>query len=205
MDGSKRREHWAGFAFVLLHLLTLWAFAVGQPIYDLLGRFPEFLVARRMDFAELTLLVAVLSIVLPLFVGSLLLALFLLRRPWGRTVQGVIFAVLMALGMKGRQLMRLVMTEALAIGLLGAVVGLLVATPFVYWMATSGLDFAAILGEEMSISGVLYDPVMYADMGLWMIPRAILVAVISTLIAALYPAWSATRTNPSSALSLREA
>jgi ABC-type antimicrobial peptide transport system permease subunit len=115
------------------------------------------------------------------------------------------FAVLMALGMKGIQVTRLVLVEAAALGVLGAVAGLLLAMPLVYYTATTGIDFSSFMGEETSMSGVLFDPVMYSDMGLWMIPHALFVALISTLIAALYPARYAVKTDPTSALSLREA
>ena len=53
--------------------------------------------------------------------------------------------VLQALGMKGRQVIRLVLLEAVTLGLLGAAVGLLLATPLVYYTATTGIDFAAIV------------------------------------------------------------
>ena len=115
------------------------------------------------------------------------------------------FAVLIALGMKGIQVIRLVLVEAAVMGILGAVAGLLLAMPLVYYTAMSGIDFSKFMGEGTSMSGVLFDPVMYSDMGLWMIPYALFVALISTLIAALYPAWYAVRTDPTSALSLREA
>ena len=90
-------------------------------------------------------------------------------------------------------------------GLLGAGVGLLLAMPLVYYTATTGIDFSSLMEDEMSMSGVLFDPVMYSDMGLWMIPHALLIALISTLVAALYPAWYAVKIDPTSALSLREA
>jgi len=115
------------------------------------------------------------------------------------------FAVLMALGMKSVQVTRLVFVEAAALGILGAAAGLLLAMPLVYYTATTGIDFSSFMGEAASMSGVLFDPVMYSDMGLWMIPHALFVALISTLIAALYPAWYAVKTDPTSALSLREA
>lgn len=115
------------------------------------------------------------------------------------------FAVLMALGTKGIQVIRLVLFEAAAIGLLGAAAGLALATPLIYRIATKGINFAAIIGEELAVEGVLFDPILYADIGLWMIPRALVITMVSTLIAALYPAWFAIRTNPTSALSLREA
>ena len=42
-------------------------------------------------------------------------------------------------------------------------------------------------------------------MGPWMIPNALVIALVATLFAAVYPAWFALRTDPTSALSLREA
>jgi len=114
------------------------------------------------------------------------------------------FAVLIALGMKGVQVLRLIITEAVVLGIIGAIFGLILATPLVFYISTTGFDFSKMMGET-SISGVLLDPVMYGDMGMWLIPRALLIGLISTFIAALYPAWFAIKTDPTSALSLREA
>ena len=115
------------------------------------------------------------------------------------------FAVLMALGMKSIQVLRLMLVEAATLGLLGAAAGLTFITPLLYYTAKKGIDFSAIMGEELAMSGVLFEPIMYPHVGVWMISRALFVALIATLIAALYPAWYAVRINPTSALSLREA
>lgn len=115
------------------------------------------------------------------------------------------FAVLMALGMKDLQVIRLVTVEALVLGLMGALAGLLLATPLVYYTATNGIDFSAMVEGDFAIEGVLFDPILYADIGYWMVPHALIIALVSTFIAALYPAWFAIRTDPTSALSLREA
>lgn len=149
------------------------------------------------DKAFTNLFVGIVVVVVMLGITSAQLTAILERRRE--------FAVLMALGMKGIQVIRLVLVEAAALGVLGAAAGLLLAMPLVYYTATTGIDFSSFLGEAGSISGVLFDPVMYSDMGLWMIPHALFVALISTLVAALYPAWYAVKTDPTSALSLREA
>jgi len=114
-------------------------------------------------------------------------------------------AVLMALGMKDRQVVGLIFLEAVAMGVLGAVAGLLIATPLVYQTATSGIDLRSLMGGDFSISGVLLDPVMYSDMGPWMVSQAFLIGLVSMLIAGIYPVWFALRIDPTSALSLREA
>jgi hypothetical protein len=83
-------------------------------------------------------------------------------------------------------------------------VGLVIVTPLVYLLATKGLSFADAFGGDASIAGVLFDPVIYGDMGLWMVPVAFAVGVTATLAAAIYPTASALRTDPTSALTMRE-
>ncbi|MBD3235459.1 MAG: FtsX-like permease family protein [Candidatus Eisenbacteria bacterium] len=114
------------------------------------------------------------------------------------------FAVLLALGMKGRQVVGLVFLESVATGALGAALGLLLVTPLVHYTTTEGIDFGALMGGDFHIEGVLIDPVIYSDMGLWMIPQALGIGLLATFLASLYPAWLAVRTDPRSALSLRE-
>ncbi len=114
------------------------------------------------------------------------------------------FAVLLALGMQGSQLLRLLLLEAAVLGFMGAVTGLLLAAYPVYYTATHGIDFSKIMKGDIAISGVFFDPIIYADMGAWMVLYAFVLSCFSTLVAALYPAFSALRTDPGSALSLRE-
>ena len=81
----------------LLHLFTLWSFAIAQPLFDLLGRHPEFFVARRIDFLELSLLVVSLSFLVPAVVGGSLLVLYWLSRRMALALQMVLFATLVGL------------------------------------------------------------------------------------------------------------
>lgn len=48
-----------------LHIAALWAFAIAQPLFDLLGASPEFFVAHRAGSAEILLLTVILAVVLP--------------------------------------------------------------------------------------------------------------------------------------------
>lgn len=149
------------------------------------------------DKAFMNLFVGIVMVVVMLGIMSAQLTAILERKRE--------FAVLMALGMKGIQVIRLVLVESVTMGILGAAAGLLIAMPFVYHTATAGIDFSAFMKGELALSGVLFDPVMHSDMGLWLVPYAFCLAVISTLLAALYPAWYAVKVDPTSALSLREA
>jgi hypothetical protein len=59
------------FVFSALHTLALFGMAVAQPLYDILGRYPEFLVVRDLSPAEILLLAGLLSLAAP---GLLILA-----------------------------------------------------------------------------------------------------------------------------------
>jgi ABC-type lipoprotein release transport system permease subunit len=115
------------------------------------------------------------------------------------------FAVLIALGMKASQVVRLILLEAVVMAVMGAAVGLLLAWWPLHQTATQGFDFSTMMGGDMSMSGVLFDPIIYSVPGAWVFPYALIIAFVSTVIAAVYPAVFALQTDPTSALSLREA
>jgi ABC-type lipoprotein release transport system permease subunit len=171
------------------------------PEGDVILTWKEILPAQGGDYASdrgfRNLLIGIVILVVILGVTSAQLTAILERKRE--------FAVLMALGMKSVLVVRLIFFEAVIVGLMGAVAGLIIITPLVYHTSTKGIDFAKMMEGEMAFSGVLFEPIMYSDMGLWMIPYALLLALVSTTIAAVYPAWFAARVNPTSALSLREA
>ncbi len=48
-----------------LHLMTLWGFAVAQPLFDLIGRYPAFLTAHQLGRPEILILSGVLALALP--------------------------------------------------------------------------------------------------------------------------------------------
>ena len=111
------------------------------------------------------------------------------------------FSVLSALGMGQKPLVRLVLVEAFVLGSAGSVLGLLLSTPLVYYLATVGVDFADMVGEEgMSMGGVLMDPVMRASFGYWIVPYALGLGLVATLGGAIYPAWFTRKIDPAEAL-----
>jgi ABC-type lipoprotein release transport system permease subunit len=108
--------------------------------------------------------------------------------------------VLAALGMKGRQLMLLFLTEGAMIGLVGAVVGCTVGGLLVGLVSQVGIDLSRVsgsgLGEAMALLGNrLYPAISLPDL----ISRGLLAIVIAA-IASLYPAWQASQREPAQAL-----
>jgi len=110
------------------------------------------------------------------------------------------FAILSALGMKGRQVVALIVLEALIVGLGGAIVALMLGGPAAYLLATKGVNLAAFVGDDLSFGGVLLDPRVYGDFGIWLIWYALAVSVAATAVASIYPAWLAARIDPADAL-----
>ncbi len=153
---------------------------------------PEFEGHLQQDRASMQFVSAIVLLVVLLGVASAQLAAVLERRRE--------FAVLAALGMRGWRMVRLVVQEAIALGLAGAAAGLAVGAPLVWWVSVRGLDFRRLMGESWSFQGVVFEPVIYGDWGAWIVTYALAVSVGATVLASLYPAWFAARTDPAAAL-----
>jgi ABC-type lipoprotein release transport system permease subunit len=110
------------------------------------------------------------------------------------------FAVLSALGMSAARMAGVVVQEALMLGMAGALAALAVGLPIVWRFARVGLDLRRYVGSSYAFEGVLFDPVIVGDFGFWMVPYVLIVAIGATLVASLYPAWYAARTDPAVAL-----
>ncbi len=111
------------------------------------------------------------------------------------------FAILTALGMKGKRIIGLMVLEAVLIGVGGAAVSLVLGGAAAYYLASHGVNIANMYGGgELSVGEVMLDPVIYGDFGLWILWFALGISVLATMVASLWPAWFATRTDPANAL-----
>jgi ABC-type lipoprotein release transport system permease subunit len=107
--------------------------------------------------------------------------------------------ILAALGMKGRQIMALFIIESAALGALGVILGVLLGSLGVYYLATKGI-YLGDMASDVASADLAYGETMYARFQ-WA-DTAVLSAVcwIIMLLASLYPAWFATRKEPIDAL-----
>jgi ABC-type lipoprotein release transport system permease subunit len=153
---------------------------------------PEIAANVEGDTAFTTIIIAIIIVVVSLGIAAAQVTAVLERRRE--------FAVLSALGMKQRQLAGLIMLEAVAVGLGGAVVALALGGFSAYRLATRGIDLAKLMGGEVSFGSVLLDPTIYGDFGLWILWYALGISLVSTVAASIYPAWYATRTDPATAM-----
>jgi ABC-type lipoprotein release transport system permease subunit len=129
------------------------------------------------------------------FIGCIGIMNLMLMAVFERTRE---MGVLAALGLKARQVMGLFLLEGTLIGLVGAVLGSLVALGLLLLLGRVGIDisFTSGMGEATALMGSrMYPSISPADIA----SRAITVTVIAAL-AALYPAWQASRKEPAEAL-----
>ena len=154
---------------------------------------PELAAGVEVDETWAKIMVGIVTVVVFLGIASAQLAAVLERRRE--------FAVLAALGMKGARLVRIMVTEGVILGAAGSAMALLVGIPATYLSATRGIDFRGWSGgADYGISDILLEPVVYGDFGWWLVPLALALAIVSTTLSSLYPAWYALGTDPANAL-----
>ena len=141
-----------------------------------------------MSFMYLMYLI-VLAIVAVVIANTLLMSVFERTREMG---------ILAALGMKGRQILTMFLLEAGMLGAAGIVLGILLGSLGVLYLATVGLDVgveAGVASASFALSSTIYARFApSAVAGLSVAGLAIM------LLASLYPAWFAARMEPIDAL-----
>jgi ABC-type lipoprotein release transport system permease subunit len=153
---------------------------------------PSYAAGVESDRAFMRILITIIVVVVALGITSAQLTAVLERRRE--------LAILSALGMKGRQVVALLILEALVIGLGGSALGVLLGGAAAWYLAAHGVNIAVFMGGETSFGNVLLDPHVYGDAGVWLLWYAIGIGEIATLAATLYPARRAVRVDPADAL-----
>jgi ABC-type lipoprotein release transport system permease subunit len=131
----------------------------------------------------------VLAIVAVVVANTLLMSVFERTREMG---------ILAALGMKGRQIMAMFMIESATLGAIGVILGVLLGSLGVYYLATVGIhlgDMANVASADFAYGETMYASFQWADTAVLSV-----VCFIILLLASLYPAWFATRKEPIDAL-----
>jgi hypothetical protein len=66
------------------HILGLFSFALAQPLFDLMRRYPEYLIAHRTTWLDLAVLILILTLVIPGLVVGVKWLLGLVTERWAR-------------------------------------------------------------------------------------------------------------------------
>jgi len=112
------------------------------------------------------------------------------------------FGVLLGIGMRPNRIALLVLTEGLVLGLVSTAVGMGLGAALSYPLVTQGLDYSIFMGgaESMEMEGILVDAVIHGAYSPERMANYALAAVLFTVCAAAYPAWTLTRLSPVDAM-----
>ena len=106
------------------------------------------------------------------------------------------FGMEAALGMRRSNIVALILSEGMVIGLLGGLTGAAVGTVVAVWLQSAGIDVAAAMRSmELPFQGTIYP-----DWRPLYTVSSAFVGIVTAGLAAIYPAWRAVRMTPAEAL-----
>jgi len=112
------------------------------------------------------------------------------------------FALLLALGSLPNGIVRSVLYEAIALGVIGLVGGAVVTMPVMVWLHNAPPDLSRFVGD-FTMAGALVRPVLRVEYPWGMMIEAAVALFVTAALAALYPAVRASRVAPADTLSGR--
>ena len=110
------------------------------------------------------------------------------------------FAVMLALGTTPLKIVLAVLLEAGAMGLLSLVIGAGITTPIMVWWRNAPPDMSWLYGE-LTAFGTLMRPTLRVEYNVSVWVQAGLALLVTSLLAAIYPAARAARVPPADTLS----
>lgn len=110
------------------------------------------------------------------------------------------FGVLMAIGLRPGRLARLVLLEALVLGLSGTALGLALGCALAWPIVDHGIDMRAMMGEAYSVGGVVSSALIYGRYDWARLAGYAIGGVLFTVGAAAWPAWTVSRLTPLQAM-----
>lgn len=110
------------------------------------------------------------------------------------------FGVLQALGLTPGQTGSIVLIEGLTLTAVSGLAGVALGCFLTWWFLGEGLDFSALLGEEMTFSGVVIDPVIMPLFYPWRMGQIVLFMLVLGAGASVYPALRAANVDVTEAM-----
>jgi ABC-type lipoprotein release transport system permease subunit len=112
------------------------------------------------------------------------------------------FAVVRALGSTAMGVGRTVVYEGFILGVISLLAGALITAPIMIWWHNAPPNLGNIVGA-FSWAGSMWQPVLRVEYSLKAPLVSALALFITAVVAAIYPAWKATRIPPADALADR--
>jgi hypothetical protein len=94
VSGADRRKHMPSKWHLALATMGVAAIAIGQPMLDLLGRTPDFFIARSAPTSDVVLLGIILGLVVPVAAAAVVVLMFHLRPQLGIALHAVVLVIL---------------------------------------------------------------------------------------------------------------
>ncbi len=107
--------------------------------------------------------------------------------------------VLMAVGMRPVQVIRLIVAEAASLAAASLILGAALGAPLLWYLQTHGLNLSRG-GDAVSVAGIVVGPLWYGQQDFVAYTEAALGLAITAIVSALYPALRAARFRPAEAL-----
>jgi len=112
------------------------------------------------------------------------------------------FAVVRALGTTPSAVGRSVVYEGIMVGAIALLAGVLLTAPVMWWWHNAPPDLSSVVGS-FSWSGSVWRPVLRVEYSVEMPILSAIALFLTSVFAAVYPAWRATRVPPADALADR--
>ena len=109
------------------------------------------------------------------------------------------FAVIRALGTAPIGIGRTVVYEGIILGVISLIAGALITWPILVWWHNSPIDLTTV-SSGFSVAGAQWRPVLPVEYSVQAPIVAALGLFLTSILAAMYPAWKATRVPPADAL-----
>jgi len=110
------------------------------------------------------------------------------------------FGILLAIGMKRRWLLAMVLCESFFLSLVAAAAGVVGGLGVVTWLGEDGIDFSAALPDGYDWAGMVFEPVIPLHLVAGHVVDAALLLIAITLVATLIPSWRISRLKPAEVL-----
>ncbi len=182
-------------ASALSHRLGNASGVAGAEVLDWQTLAPEMVTLVRItDLAGLLVLLLVFIAAAAGVANTMVMATFERTREFG---------MLLALGTHPSRLVRLVIAESIALGVVGALAGSLIGIALVAITHRTGIDYSWLAGggpSELSFAGLRFSLRFYPALSIVDVARAIGAVCITSLLAATWPALRASRLQPVQAL-----
>lgn len=110
------------------------------------------------------------------------------------------FGILLAIGMKRRWLLLMVLLESFFLALVSTLIGSVVGTLLARYLEIHGIDFSASMPDGYDWGGIVFEPVMKSYLEPGQIVEACALTIMVSLIASLIPSWRTVRLKPAEVL-----